>query len=140
RCHVYGRPPHPYDAEIGSATCEVRCISTRDHGLGRRAAVVHAGAAELTPLDDRHLHALRREARGQRWARLAHADYYCVKAGVHRPLWLGVGMKTPPVPPGGWWGALFNSKVFPPTAGGTSHVEKESPDVLPTSGFRFGFW
>jgi hypothetical protein len=42
--------------------------------LGRRAAVVHAGAAQLHGFDERDLLAALRKRHGQRWPRLACTD------------------------------------------------------------------
>ena len=60
-------------AEVGAAAREVRGVGAGDHGLGRRAAGVHAGAAEQVSLDQRDGHARAGQPSGQRRTGLAGA-------------------------------------------------------------------
>ena len=62
------------DAEVGSAPREMCGIGAGDQRLGRTAAGIDAGAAEVATLDQRHLAARAREADGERRPGLAAAD------------------------------------------------------------------
>src|SRR5262249_5753594 len=61
------------DAELGGAARHVRDAGAGDEGLGGDAAVIHAGAADVPPLDDRRATAGAGQARRQRRPGLARA-------------------------------------------------------------------
>ncbi len=62
-------------AVIGRTARHVRRPRARDVGLGRRAADIHASAAERRALDDGGLAAARSKAHGKRRAALSRADH-----------------------------------------------------------------
>jgi hypothetical protein len=82
--HVDARPAVDAHPVLAGAPRQVRGIGARDHSLGRRAAVVHAGPAELSLLDHRYLHAGAGEARGESRARLASTDDERVEGSLRR--------------------------------------------------------
>src|SRR6185436_9159340 len=81
--HIHsGFSTHRY-AVLGGSLGKARGVGARHHGLGGRAAIVHAGAAELVALDHGDFHPGAREARGERRPGLAGADDDGVEAGSH---------------------------------------------------------
>src|ERR1044071_734803 len=68
---------------FAAARGKARGVGARHHGLGGRAAVVHAGAAELVALDHRDFHSRASEARSEGGTSLAGADDDGVEAGRH---------------------------------------------------------
>ena len=63
----------------------MRGIGACHQGLGRRAAVVDAGAAETLALGDCDFHAGRRQTPRQKWSRLAGADDDHIEIGHEAP-------------------------------------------------------
>src|SRR6266849_3133511 len=70
------------DTVVFRAPSEISDAGARHQGLGRRAADVDAGAADMLALDDRGLPACAPERDGKRLAGLARADYDGVVGGV----------------------------------------------------------
>ena len=83
RLHVDAHRPgiHP---PVGGAPGDVGGAGARDQGLGRDAAVVDAGAAEVLALDERGLHARFGQAHRERRCGLAAADHDRVVGSAHR--------------------------------------------------------
>ena len=71
------------DAVVGGAPGNVRGAGARHQRLGRDAAVVDAGAAEVLALDQRRLHAGLGQADGEGRSGLAAADDDRVVASAH---------------------------------------------------------
>jgi hypothetical protein len=81
--HVDARGAVHQHAVVGRAPRHVRRVGARHHRLGGRAAVVHAGAAELVPLHHGDFHAGTGEARSEGRPGLAGADDEGVEASGH---------------------------------------------------------
>src|ERR1700745_3892366 len=62
------------DAELGAAARQMRRVGAGDQRLGRRAAGIHAGAAEKLAFDDGDVLPGGHEAARERGARLPGAD------------------------------------------------------------------
>ena len=72
--HVDRDRPADGDAVVGMAARQMRRIGACHHRLGRRAAIVDAGAAEVSTLDHRDLAPGRNEAAGKRRSGLTGPD------------------------------------------------------------------
>jgi len=72
------------DAILAGALRQVRSVGARHQRLGRDAAGVNAGAAEVLALDDCHFHAGGRKPRCKRRPRLARANDDRVETYVHK--------------------------------------------------------